>query len=426
MFLTRIFYALACACLLLPQATVADSSTTPSIDPALPVFIQQVWSESPELRGTQAKMDAAQASTDGADLPIHNPSLEIEAERTNINTSSIGFSQTFDWSDKQGALVTIARWEQQAAQAAFRETRRNTALEALNLLVDYFTAHEIQMLAERRTQLMQVLVNAVKQRQTAGDVSPLDVTLAQVTYSEALISQAKAQSTLAEIKAELLAVNGMTQLRENTKWPEIPAKFSTPPSDLKGIRIETLPMLTLLRNRVAVAKARINLAKKEGRIDPTLGIRVGKEDRETLVGLSLEIPLFVRNNYEAAAREASHQAVAEEQTYRDAHRRATVTLRSALARHQNTFQAWRTWRAVGHHAQREQMSLLEQLWQAGELSVTDYLIQAKQNIDTQEAATLLLGDTRRSHFAWLAASNRIEAWLGLSQHNIEKNSGEQK
>jgi cobalt-zinc-cadmium efflux system outer membrane protein len=72
------------------------------------------------------------------------------------------------------------------------------------------------------------------------------------------------------------------------------------------------------------------------------------------------------------------------------------------------------------------MRLLDQMWQAGELSVTDYLIQAKQNIDTQEAATALMGEARQAHFAWLAASNQVEDWLGLAPHDLETNSGESK
>jgi len=182
----------------------------------------------------------------------------------------------------------------------------------------------------------------------------------------------------------------------------------------------------MLRSRMEAARGRVSLAEKAGRIDPTLGIRAGREDSETLLGLSLEIPLFVRNSFKAEARAASHEAIAEEQAYRDAYRRARAYFAGALARYQNTSRAWSVWLAAGQHAQREQMSLLDQLWQVGELSVTDYLIQAKQNIDTQEAATRLLGEARQAHFAWLAASNQVEHWLGLAQHDIETNSGESK
>ncbi|HHI92333.1 MAG TPA: TolC family protein [Gammaproteobacteria bacterium] len=438
MLLTRIFYV--GVCLLLPMATVADVSVSSGvshatnstagvdkIDPALPAFIKQVWAESPAVQGAQAEVDAAQARSDGADRPLHNPSLGLDAERTDINTSSIGLTQTLDWSDKRDALVNIARQEAQAARAAFQEARRSTALEALNALVDFFTAREMQELAEHRTQLMQALVDTAKQRQAAGDVQALDVTLAQVAYSEALMTQAAAESTLSEAEAALQAVSGLMQTRSPSQWPPLPSALALPSAQqTESTAFETLPTLAILRSRMEAARARIGLAQKIGRVDPTLGIRAGREDRETLLGLSLEIPLFVRNNFKAEARAAAHEAVAEEQAYRDAYRRAKAYFAGALARYQNTSRAWSAWLAVGQHAQREQMSLLDQLWQAGELSVTDYLIQAKQNIDTQEAATRLLGGARRAHFAWLAASNQVERWLGLAQQDIETNSGESK
>jgi outer membrane protein, heavy metal efflux system len=429
MLLTRIYSMGICACLLLPVMAMA-AGTPPAnsskIDPALPAFIQQVWAESPAVQGAQAQMDAAQARTDGANRPLHNPSLELDAERTAVSTSSIGLSQTLDWSDKQGAMVDIAQQEQRAKQAALREARRSTALEALNALAGFFTAREMRGLAQHRAELMQAMAGAAAQRQAAGDVTALDVTLAQVAYSEAQMSQATAESVLAEAEAALQAVSGLSHSSTQAQWPPLPADFTPESPQTDTARFEALPKLAMLRSRVAAAKARIGLAKKEGRVDPTLGIRAGKEDSETLLGLSLQIPLFVRNNFKAEARAASYQAVVEEQTYRDAYRRARAQLVGALARHQNTNRAWRTWLAGGQQAQREQLSLLDQLWQAGELSVTDYLVQAKQNIDTQEAAVSLLGETQRAHFAWLAASNRIESWLGLAPHDIETNSGESK
>jgi len=446
MLLTRIFYMGVCICWLVPMAAVADAGTSPGVshttdsrvastiisateadkvDPALPAFIQQVWAESPAVQGAQAAIEAARARRDGADRPLHNPSLGLDAERTDINTSTVGLTQTLDWSDKRGALVNIATQEEQAVQAAFQEVRRSTALEALNALVGFSTAHEMQKLAKHRTQLMQTLVDTATQRQAAGDMQALDVILAQVAYSEALMTQAEVESTLSEAEAALQAVSGLMQ--SPSQWPSLPSALALPSAqETESTAFESLPRLAMLRSRVEAARARISLAEKRGRTDPTLGIRAGKEDSETLLGLSLEIPLFVRNSFKAEARAASHDAIAEEQAYRDAYRRAKAYFAGALARYQNTSRAWRVWLAAGQHAQRAQMNLLDQLWQVGELSVTDYLIQAKQNIDTQEAATRLLGEARQAHFAWLAASNQVERWLGLAQYDIETNSGESK
>ena len=65
------------------------------------------------------------------------------------------------------------------------------------------------------------------------------------------------------------------------------------------------------------------------------------------------------------------------------------------------------------------MRLLEQMWQAQELSATDFLIQAKQNIDTQATATGLKRELWLSAVAWLSASGQIETWLGMNKNESE-------
>jgi len=220
----------------------------------------------------------------------------------------------------------------------------------------------------------------------------------------------------------LQAVTGLALGLELAHWPQLPSELAPPPEQVDSALLQSLPALTVLRSRMESAKARIRLAEREGRADPTIGIHAGREGSETLLGLSLEIPLFVRNNFKAEVRVASHEAVGEELVYRDAHRRAKARLDGSLGRFQNTTRAWRAWVATGQQAHREQMNLLEQLWQAGELTATDFLIQAKQNIDTQVAATTLMGEVWQAAITWLDASAQVEEWLGIATQT--KNSGE--
>ena len=421
MFLSRVFCAGVCVCLALPAwAVIApEFKETPlsisangaqKVDPSLQTFIQQVWAGSPAMQGAQAAVDAARARAEGARRPLYNPNLELEAERTDINTTSIGFSQTLDWSDKQGALTRIANQEVQATTADLLETRQRVAVETLDALAQYFTAREMQALALRRSQLMKGFIDTVKQRHAAGDMGALEGTLAQVTYSEALMQQAASESELAEAEAALQAVTGL----DLAVWPQLPSELAPPPEQVNAALLQSLPALTVLRNRMKAAKTRIRLAERQGRADPTIGIRAGREDSETLLGLTLEIPLFVRNNFKAEVRAASHEAVAEELAYRDVYRRAKARLDGSLGRFQNTTRAWRAWVSTGQQAHREQIKLLEQMWQAGELTATDFLIQAKQNIDTQSAATALMGEVWQAAIGWLDASGQVGEWLGLA------------
>jgi len=425
MFLQKCLLTGVLACLVLPAwAVVApeykevplsiSANAAQKSDASLKGFIQQVWMESPAMQGAQAAVQAARARAEGADRPLYNPNLELEAERTDINTASIGFSQTLDWSGKREALTRIADQEVQAATAELWETRQRIAVETLDALTRYFTASEMRSLALRRSQLMKGFIDTVKLRQAAGDMGALDGTLAQVTYSEALMQQATSESELAEAEAALQAVTGLTLGLELARWPRLPSELAPPPERVDPTLLQSLPALAVLRSRMETAKARIRLAERKGRANPTIGLRAGREDAETLLGLSIEIPLFVRNNFKAEVRATSHEAVEQELIYRDAHRHAKARLDGSLGRFQNTTGAWQAWIASGQQAQREQMNLLEQMWQAGELTATDFLIQAKQNIDTQVAATALMGEVWQAAMAWLDASGQVERWLGIT------------
>lgn len=380
---------------------------------ALRTFVERVWSENPGLQAAQAAVEAARARADGADRPLHNPALELDAERTDINTTTIGISQTLDWSDKRGALTDIAATEVMAAEAELAAARQRIAVEVLDALAGYLTARDARELALHRSQLMKRFVDTARRRYGAGDMEALEASLAQMAYSEALMQQAASEGKQAEAEAALQAVSGI----DASGWPALPAELAPPPEGFDASALlQDLPELALLRARLEGAKGRIRLAEREGRADPTISVRAGRDDTDTLVGLSVAIPLFVRNNFSSGVRAASSDAVQEELNYRDAYRRAQARMQGALGHFQNSSQAWRAWAIAGQKGHVEQIKLLEQLWQAGELTATDYLIQAKQSIDTQLAATTLTGEVWQAAIAWLAASGQVEEWLGLNNN----------
>jgi len=55
---------------------------------------------------------------------------------------------------------------------------------------------------------------------------------------------------------------------------------------------------------------------------------------------------------------------------------------------------------------------LQRLWEAGELSTTDYLVQLRQTLDTKESALELRRSMWQAWFEWMSASGQIETWLG--------------
>ncbi|HIO76141.1 MAG TPA: TolC family protein, partial [Gammaproteobacteria bacterium] len=79
-------------------------------------WIGTVLIGNPDVQAGQAAVDAALARASAADQPLFNPELEFDYERTDINISSLGLSQTIDWSNKRGAHKAIAEVGVRAAR----------------------------------------------------------------------------------------------------------------------------------------------------------------------------------------------------------------------------------------------------------------------------------------------------------------------
>jgi len=391
-----------------PRPLTSAGTTDRRAPTPLQIFIARVWAESPAVQGAQAAVEAARARRDGAGRPLYNPALEMDAERTDVNTTSIGLRQTIDWDDKRQVRQRIARDSLSAVETELVVIRRQVAVEVLSNLSRYQTAREQRQLAVQRAKLMKDFAATAKRHQQAGDVSRLDLALARVAYIEARMQQGAADAVLISAEAALLGVTGLARIR----WPALPRAL---PRLSANIDIEDLvvrlPGLVFQQHQVAGAKARIDLARRMRRPDPSVGIRGGREDNDTLLGLSLEIPLFVRNSFRAEVRAAAQEASQAEQMFMEKRRRARARMEGAMAGYRAAAAAWRAWRDTGQSSLNEQISLLEQLWEVGELSATEYLIQASQNVQTQSTAAALAGRLWMTAIEWLDASGKIEQWL---------------
>ena len=121
----------------------------------------------------------------------------------------------------------------------------------------------------------------------------------------------------------------------------------------------------------------------------------------------------MRNNFSAEVDAANADAIQIEQNAHNLYRTSRARLISTARRFELGRQAWDDWQQTGQTSLESQTQLLERLWQAGELSTSDYLVQLKQTLDTRTAAAELRGSLWQAWFEWLAASGKTESWLGL-------------
>jgi cobalt-zinc-cadmium efflux system outer membrane protein len=400
----------AAACLVVASISSADSSTV--ADPALSGWINEVLSHNPEMQAAQAAVDAASGRLRAADQPLFNPELELEYENTDITTTAGGLNQAIDWSDKRGARTSVADFERVAASAELKTIRQTLATGLLQALADWHAAVAIKQVSEQQTTLMTRFARLAERRRKAGDLGQVELDLAHLAAAEAAFEQADASQNL------ILAYRAVSILTgsDNSGWPALSTQL--PDVDLRQMDVDGmlngLPLMQVALAQMSAARASVELSVREKKPDPTFGFRIGKEDSDTLTGLTFSVPLFVRNTFSAEVDVANASLIQAERSAANVRRQARADVIAAAQVYQSTRLAWNTWEASGAPRLSQRTELLDRLWQAGELNTTDYLVQLKQALDTEVSAIEQHGRMWQSWSAWLAASGRADKWLNLT------------
>ena len=385
----------------------SPSFASPS-SPDLPEFMQRVWQDNPSIQAFEFALQAAKSRMEAADQPIHNPEVDVEVARTDVNALSVGVNQAIDWGNKRAASTSKANAEVKLAQAELQNKRLTVATEVLTALIQLQSVERRQSLARQRLALMEDFISDSNKRQHAGDIGSQDVALASVALSEAKMQFA---NTAAQYAKYLTQLQVATEIFI-TQWP-VMEKEPPPLASLlvANAYLAKLPAINILKAKLLASRSNINLSKSEQKPDPSFGLRGGMEGEEVLVGINFSMPLFIRNNYRAEIEVANQEVLQIERLLLSATRRAEAQLSGSHKRYRITYDAWQLWKQTGLNSLNEQMKLINTLWKSGEMNTSEYLIQAKQNVDAQETAVELSSHMWEAWIEWLVASGQIEQWI---------------
>lgn len=390
-----------------PETTQPDSLLE------LSAFIRAVVDANPQVNAARAALDASVAREGAAGRPLYNPELEIEAEDADSETRALGISQTLDWGGKRKARTAVAESERRSVEAEYQAVRWKVIADLLSALASYQTESDRSALAAVRSGTMRDFAELAEERFEAGDISQIEYDLALLASTDARIKQATASANVAEARQ---AVSSLAVGVPSTEWPAIQTELPPviiAPSEA-GDTVMSLPHVRAAQQRVVAAAGRVELRQRERRPDPTLTLRGGTEDDETLVGLNVSIPLPVRNRFAHEVTAASAERRQAQQEAANVSRQAYARFQGARERYQLSRTAWDDWQRTGGVSLQRQTDLLWRLWEAGELSTTEFLVQLRQTLDTRESALELRAALWRAWFEWLTASGQIENWFDTS------------
>lgn len=292
---------------LLAQSPSAAEPSALSLDSAL----ANAFANNPELAAARWEIEIAQGARQQAGL-MPNPVLSVDAEdtRRDTRTTSVKLSQALELGGKRGARVELASRGQ--ALAALELERRSNQLRADVLEAFYaaLRAQERTQLAGRSLALAERGVTVAQGRVNAGKASPVEATRAQVQLAEVRLELNRGQMEQDNAYRQLARVTGAATT-DFAAVQEPSLSVVTPPASAQLLnRLQETAELRLAEQEIVQREASLGLEKAQ-RI-PDLDVSVGSQydasarERVNLVGLSMPLPLFNRNqgNVLSAARRA--------------------------------------------------------------------------------------------------------------------------
>ena len=386
----------------------------------LETFVNQVLDNNPAIQAAKSNVLAAKARENASSQPLYNPELSVQKQNAIENTELVQIDQTFDWANKREARRNVGTANAWVAQAEFDNLRQQLATSILTALAKYQAEQRAVLLAKERSSLFQQFVSISTKRHANGDIARVDLDLAQLALSEALAQQADAEVNMNQALQSLRAITGFNQMN----WPNLSSSLpvlSTNSIDTDRF-ITQLPAFLVLNRKYQSALARIKVAERDRYPDPTIGVQGGRQiegdEKRGLVGVTIGIPLFVRNPYRAEVDAANYDAMEADGKRADLIRQVRAEIKSSAERYQTLYRAVHQWQQISGKPLSDGMVLTERLWQAGEITTTDYVVQVKQRIDSQIAGVELQGRTWQAWAEWLRASGQVDEWLQLHSSSI--------
>ena len=374
-------------------------------------YIRSSIAANPSLEALDAAVTAAEARLRGAGRPLHNPSLALEFENGESASGTLGLSQTIDLHHKGTLRLDAAEAALEAARGTRYARREAFASELLYGVVELTGAARLEALAGERVRLLERFTRLHERRAATGDIGQGELILARLALAEARLQQTDAKAADVEARTVLQALSGALPTF-TPALPRIPRPPALETSDLDALAARQ-PTVQEAHLRAVAARALERLAQRERRADPTVGLRAKREEDDTLLGLTLELPLLLRNDYAEEAEAVGAEALQAEREAHQAHREARARLSGAAARLILSLDALERWRREGAPNLLDHRRLLDRLWEGGELTTADYLTRLQQALAVRTSEETTRTSAWRAWVDWLTASGGVGEWLGI-------------
>ena len=392
-----------------PPPQYVDEGAGVGLDAA----IARALAREPSVRAVRADIAVARGLRQQAGLRL-NPTLTFERRDEPAGTdtlTSVGISWPLDLFRRSGRVQTAER-SLQATQLAVMDRERLLAAEvrmqygvAATAIRDVVVADEVAATAGRQ-------LDVVRARVDAGGTPPLERDLLEVDLrrveTERLLATGRADAALVQLK-QLLGMSPEEPLQLRETLETLVAGSMTAPSSGSPASIAARPDVRESEARMTLADARIDQARREGRVDVSLfgtymhmdagfpqeGFgpsgaleRVRGRFNYVAGGAMVMIPLFNRNQGQVAAARAERSGA--EARREAAELAARVEIAAAQARDTQAQRAVGLYTGGMRRLARQNLDVVRQTFDLGRATVFDVLTEQRRYLEIEQAYTTAL------------------------------------
>lgn len=391
---------------------------------SLAEIVQRAFAINGDLKVARLEVERAKARLNQASLRA-NPTLDIEQTSGNWvgskgdNELSVGVSVPIDIYNQRKRRVDLAQAEITLKEAEVSIRQRDLASQ---IFLDYAESlanlRELEILEELLEIDMQTVV-FVQIRVNEGETAPLELQLLQ-TEVERLRSKrelAIGRLNVAITKLKFYAgiqPNEPLKLRENianAQLPQFPATLETS----IFLALKNRPEIRLSELEESLANAGLRLIRSQSRpelsvfskysqgnqvIDSPRGA-FDQKDKSLTFGVSIGLPIFNRNQGAKAEAEIAIRQARERRIFAEQVIQNEVT--TAFQRIEATRKAVSILQTAVLPRSQQNIQVIRQVYEIGELKITDLLAEQRRLLDTNQDLTDALNDNYRAKAELLIA-----------------------
>ena len=272
--------------------------TEPATPLTLKAALELAYGANAALSTARQELEAVAGSILQAGLRP-NPRVEalIEDPRPANRLTAIYVNQPLELGGKRPARIAAAESRRDVASAELNTVRAEIRAAVMVAFFDVLVAQERLLLTQELVDLSRRATTAASRRVTAGKVSPVEETKARVAEASVRVELSQAATNLKMARKRLTAL-----------WGNATPRFERAEGQVEALpALPTLKDLTArLANAPGLARAQLEVNRRQALVEVerslripdvtlSLGGRRNADLNQALVGVSLPIPIFNRN-----------------------------------------------------------------------------------------------------------------------------------